>query len=61
MHKMHNSAYQIAVNFLHSNLICSCKHSLYRSPMCLGHLRWGNAQSYKLEVGDGVLLRRIAL
>ena len=33
----------------------------YRSRASLGHLRWGNAQSYKLEVVNGVPLRPIAI
>jgi len=46
MHEMHNSADQMSINFLRSNLICSCKRSLYRSPKSLGDL------SYKLEAAE---------
>jgi len=59
MNDMHNSAYQISINFLHSNLICSCKRSLYCSLRLRSEV--GNAMSYKLKVGNGVPVRPIAV
>jgi len=45
-HKMHKAGYQMSTKFL-------------RSPASSGHLRWGNALSYKLEEGNSAPLRSL--
>ena len=45
------SAYQLSVSFLQIYYVCKRSLALpYWPPTSLGHLRWGNALSYTLEV-----------